>query len=390
MSTSKLKASDSQKPLVINLSRPVDVYCFRVVGEVGFATRRDDIRAIVQLGVEQGGHLTAHDLCYHLLGGKPPEVGRRLLELCARLDLITWEKPSRNDDHVATLTEEGRNVAERGSVFVPERGTWTIWITDDPLVPYEERLLRLEPFKEPHAGADLKNERTIIELPEWVEDACDMEGVPSWGDGREVSNISLEAKAEEVDPSAQLMLKLRAAPNEPTTVRLSGTVNGKGNERELPDALEMSFEEIWQACLGRRRAEWDSRSLAVPFSELDSAAREAFETSLRFKSISLPECGEFGAFEVRRIPVRPMNDEDASTWANWLLQTRTHSYVSAADYQRRCSELRERFRGYRVEMKTQAALAAAIRQAGGERPERRYWHLQAPLDWALNAQDRRP
>ncbi len=81
------------RPLVIELSRPVAVKCFNVVGEVGFATRRDDIRAIVQLGVEQGGQLTASDLCVRLLGGRPQAVGLRLLDLCERLGLVEWDGP---------------------------------------------------------------------------------------------------------------------------------------------------------------------------------------------------------------------------------------------------------------------------------------------------------
>ena len=38
---------------------------------------------------------------------------------------------------------------------------------------------------------------------------------------------------------------------------------------------------------------------------------------------------------------------------------------------------------------SQAELAAAVRQATGERPGRAYWHIQAPLDWDLEPRDGR-
>ena len=368
--------------------------CFNVVGEVGFATRRDDIRAIVQLGVEQGGTLTASGLCVHLLGGKPQAVGQRLLDLCERLGLVEWHGPSRGRDRRASLTDDGREVAESGDVFVPERGTWTIWVTDDPLVPPEERLLRLDPFKEPFAAADLKRdpsraERNIVELPDWIEDACDVQGVPYWSDKRAVSNIELEPKAEEVDADARLTLTLRVAPGEPPVVRLHGEVADRRNDRVLPDVPAPDFEAVWGACLGPRAAAWNGRSLAVRFADLDDTGREVFEQTMRFAGISLPSHGSFRAFEVRRVPVRPKDDVDASAWANWLLVHGTHAYVRAADYRRRCDKVRARFEGYRVETKPQAELAAAVRRANGERPGRAYWHLQAPLDWDLEPRDGR-
>jgi hypothetical protein len=383
------------RPLSIELSRVVAVSCFNVVGEVGFATRRDDIRAIVQLGVEQGGRLTASDLCVRLLGGKPQVVGLRLLELCARLDLVEWDGPSRGRDRSASLTDDGREVAESGDVFVPERGTWTIWVTDDPLVPPEERLLRLDPFKEPFAAADLKRgpgrpERNIVELPGWVEDACDVQGVPYWGEKRAVSNIDLEAKAEKVDAGARLTVTLSVALGEPPAMRLHGEVAGRRNDRVLPDPPAPDFEAVWRACLGPRAAAWNGRSLAVRFADLDDTGREAFEQTMRFAGLSLPAHGAFGAFDVRRVPVRPTDDAEASVWANWLLVHGTHAYVRAADYRRRCDEVRTRFEGYRVEMKLQSELAATARRANGERPGRAYWHLQAPLDWDLEPREGRP
>lgn len=376
------------RSMEIELSRPVQVSCFHVVGEVGFATRRDDIRAIAQLGVELQGRLTPGDLCGHLLGNRPPVVGLRLLELCERLGLVEWDWAPRGHERSARLTEQGREVAETGDVFVPQRGTWTIWVTDDPLVPAEERLLRLEPFKEPIAREDLKNERSIVELPAWVGEACEVQGVPSWGEDRAVADIELEPKAEEVEPEAHIVVTVRLAPGEAPAVRLHGEVAGRSNDRVLPDAPAPSFDRVWRACLGPRVTAWDGQKLAVRFADLDDSERRAFEKPLRFPGLPLPSQPAFGAFEVRRVPLRPESHADASAWAHWILEHETLVYLRADEYRRRADEVSRRFQGYRVEMMPQAALAAAVRKAGGERPSRVYWHLQAPLDWDLEREGR--
>lgn len=389
--------SDASRPMVIELKRALDVQSFHVVGDVGFADqRREDLRAIAQLGVESRGRLTPRQLCEQLLGGRPPAVGLRLLDVCVRLGLFEWDGASRGADRVAVLTEEGLEVADGGDVFVPERGTWTLWVTDDPLVPPEERLLRIEPYKEPSADLDLsirrggderdeprRRRRRPVALPEWVIDACDVQGLPYWGDGRAVSNIELEEKAEPTEADARITLTLRAAPGEPSTVRLQGELAGVSNGRVLSGTSAPPFDELWRACLGHRAADWDGKRLAMRFSELDDDARERFEQTMRFSGLSHQSLGDFRAFEVHGVPIRPAGDADASEWANWHLAHGLHAYLSGAAFELQCESVRRKFAGYHLVFQTRAELARRLRATGGQRPGRDYWRIQAPLDWSL-------
>ncbi len=58
----------------------------------------------------------------------------------------------------------------------------------------------------------LGNER----LPAWVQDACNVHGVPYFGDGRAVSNIDFEAHAEKAESDAHVTLTVRPSPQKPT------------------------------------------------------------------------------------------------------------------------------------------------------------------------------
>ncbi len=381
----------SRGRMVIELTRTVPVHIYNIVGEVGFAQRRDELRAVMQLGVEQGGELTAQQLCQRLLAGKPDVVGLRLLTVCERLGLVEWTTKTPRRDSGARLTDAGREVAEGGDVFVPERGTWTIWVAEDPLVPEVERLLRLESFREPTAYDEMygkkdkdksPQQRETVELPKWVQEACNVYGKLAWGDGRAISMNELEPRAEP-GGTDQLTLTLRVAPGEVPTVHLRGALQGQQREYELPEAPAPDFEETWRYCLGSKARDWDGSRLAVPFNVLDDEERASFERNIGFERWSHPTHGSFGRFGVPHVPLRPASDLDASLWANWLLAYQTQSYVRRADYDSHCEQVRRTFTGYRLQLMTQEQLATSLRKTSGERPSRKYWYQQAPLDWAL-------
>lgn len=384
MSTLK---QDNREPMMIELRRSLSVSRFHVVGEVGFSERRDEIRAIMQLGVERGGRIGANDVSDHLLGGRTPTVGLRLLRLCEELGLVEWDIRAR--ERIAILTDDGREVAVTGDVFVPERGVWDIWVTDDPLVPEQERLLRVEPYAEPRAKDEVyqdsdRDAREIVKLPDWVRDACDVQGVPYFGDGRAVSNIELDENAEEADAGARVTLALRLSLKKSPEVHVRGNVGGRQNAYKLEDVPMPSFDEVWQASLGRHASVWDGRSLGVRFDgQMTDDERRSFVRTMRFSGYTHPEFGNFDGFEVSGVPLRPLTNDDASAWANWRLADGIHGYVHSAEYQRRADELRERFAGYQITLMARAELAAALRARSGERPNRAYWHVMAPLDWGL-------
>ncbi|MHA7629639.1 hypothetical protein [Corallococcus sp. M7] len=376
--------------MVIVLERTVAVRCFHVVGEVGFAQRRDELRAVTQLAASRSGQLSARALCEHLLGGRPDAVGLRLLAVCEQMGLIAWDVRPRGGESLARLTEAGRRVADGGDVFVPERGSWTLWVAEDPLIPLGVSLLRIEPFQEPTAFDELvrkdapRDKRATVQLPEWVQKVCKTQGQPGWGDGRAVAMLDIEANGEPVlESKARVELSLCASPHQATSLRLKGNVAGRSTELELPHAPVPGFEEVWRYCLGSRAHDWDGQTLAVRFDHLEETDLSTFKSHIAFDGWKHPQHGAFGRVQVPHVPIRPATDIDASRWANWLLDHRVQSYVTKDDFARRCAEMQETFAGYRLQLMTQEQLAVSLLGSSGGRPGRKYWHLQAPLDWSL-------
>jgi hypothetical protein len=316
----------------------------------------------------------------------------RLLAVCKQMGLVDWDNTKvRSGDSIARLTEEGLQASQGGDIFVPERGTWSVWVVQDPLIPEVERLLRVEPFREPTAFDEVgrkdrprEERRTTIDLPEWVQEACSVSGKLGWGDGRAISMLDIEAQGEPVDAvETRITLILRVAPGEAPTVRLKGEIEGQRADYELEHAPAPGFDEVWRYCLGGSAARWDGSRLAVQYDTLDESERANFESHIRFESWSHPTHGTFGPFHVPHVPLRPATDLDASLWANWLLVHRTQAYVRKADFIRRREEVQQTFVGYRLQLMSQEQLAASLRKTSGARPDRKYWHLQASLDWAL-------
>ncbi len=104
----------------IVLCRDLELWGYRVVGTIAFATRREWEPSLLKLAVQHGA-ATPDLVVRELLGGRTG-VARRLLDVCTGLGLLE----RRTDAWVATPA--GRAAAESGSVLIPERGTWTAWL----------------------------------------------------------------------------------------------------------------------------------------------------------------------------------------------------------------------------------------------------------------------
>ena len=376
------------RKMVIEVTRPIDVKCFHVLGDFSFAQKREELRAVLLLMQERGGRLTPDDVCQQLLGGRPRVVGERLLGICERLGLVKWTE--QRGPRRAELTDLGLTSVRTDAIFVPEFGTWSVWVAQDPLLPKGEALLAVKPFHEPPAldevnGANgQKAPRVSVGLPPWVKALRGLEHTPRWGDGRALRVVNLEDMGELAEASARLEISFRIAPQERPTVRLAGTLDGQRATAEIAPP-QITFEELWSSL--PIAPLWRDGALRKPFAELDEEARARFEIAMTFQELRRPALGAFGRFTVEGIPLKPVDARDASRWATWLLEHRATSYVAVDEYARRCEVLRrETFRDFPLELPGQAQLAQDILQRAktGPKPPA-YWHLQAPLDWHLAA-----
>ena len=250
----------------LTLSRKLEILCFEVFAEVAKAETRQEIQAVLLLAQENGGRITPELVCTKLLGGRPLVVGRTILQRCRLLNLL------QGDENESFLTAEGSESASRGLVFIPERGKYRFWVTDDPL--FTPAALDLEPLNEQPLSKD---------------DAYESERAHNRRGGGPASTAvgqaqDMSAQAERLKGQVFVPLKANAQPylisfvgpewvyvENPEVARpsrITWTVRDSSSDRVRVDGAFTSdaippppiqFNRIWLDLLGPNAEDWDIR-----------------------------------------------------------------------------------------------------------------------------------
>lgn len=366
----------------IILKRPVAVHGWRVIGRIAKTVKREELEPILLRARETNG-TDAKDVAEHLLFSPSRRgVAERLLHIGKALNILEEIKENRGRRFV--LTEDGEKAIETGKVFVPEQGAWTVWASDDPLL--SSPILRIEPWKEPRAFDETRNdreERSFGELPHWIRKAEGAElRPPAARNGVAIRIDDLEEKAETVASNGSLNLIWDVHE---CRLHLRGRLNGKEVDSEL-EAPRKTSDEIWNVLLeGKGLLEdWDTdrQVLQVPFDDTTAPERESMRRSLEFTRPSVPDYGDFDPLTVSGVPIVANSHDDAQAWSEWRLAKRICDYASSQRYADWCREAVAPFDQYRLELPARAELAKSAWGSAG-RPKPRAWHLIATEDWRL-------
>lgn len=368
----------------IVLQRSIAVKCWRVIGTLAKAEKRKEIHAVLLRARDNGG-TNARDVAEHLLFEPDSREGVawRLLVMCESLGLL-----EKNEDRNWTLTEKGSDAVGSEHVFTPKDGTWTIWATNDPLVP--DTILRVEPWCEPAAfnetgrgKRDSANERQFRDLPFWIKSAGDATISPAAGDGALVRLERLESKAEEVDPNAELRVMWDVTSEH---VALTGRLGEREVNTELI-APDVERTTVWEQLLEGAgiREQWDpdNGGLRVRFDETDEAERQGMVRNVPFQRPWIDGLNRFDDLTVTGIRLLASSAPDARQWARWRLQERVHDYATEERFAKWVSEAIQPFEEFRPSLPTRQELASAAWEARGERASPSAWHLMATEDWGL-------
>jgi hypothetical protein len=361
----------------ILLQRSTAVRGWRVTGSIALATRRDWEPALLKLAVAHG-RVTVDTVVAELLGGRSP-IARRLLDVCARLGLLE------RDRGAWTATEAGRIAAQTGVVLVPERGTWTLWVAEDPLLA--SPIVAVTPWREPSAYDERgKNVRRSVQpLPAVLTSTIGVVIEPPSGRRRAVriDDLGTEARGELADEQASLKVTLTIAPAS-VRVHVAGTIEGAQVDAEEP-APDLSHEQAWLALLRRAGMErqWDTHrgALWVSFKDTSAPERTSMTRAIGFSRPTLDRLGTFDDAEVAGVPLRPKSPSDATEWAEWRLVRGITTYLPD-------DALAEAYRAAAQPFEDIAAPCPsrhelALRARGVDRPSPQYWRLQAPADWSI-------
>lgn len=382
----------------IQLKRSVTVHCVNVIATLAFPCHRPVESALISWIEEQaaaGSSVSAAQVCAErsgLLPGRPLVLGQRLLNVAEQLQLVDVDK-----GRIRGLSEIGRNALAEGKVYVPERSTWSLYFAEDPLLAHP--LIHFAPYNEPTAhqeiprGAAGRNPapaRTFKQLPDCLARLR----------GKTLELPSIERPLVRVDeieqqcepaPSATLRAEVLIPDDGVSSSRVHGAVDEAqiDVERARP---ELRFWEVFFSLLERHGLSplWSLQSGALQRQFFEVAASErtlrSFRQDLVFQRPALDTLGTFDPTAVAEVPVVPASDKDAQMWLDWLILDGIRGFCFAEQYRAHSGQVARQFASFRVQVPLQAELARRLRAyargqgPAGQRPDSRYWHLQAPLD----------
>ena len=311
----------------IELERKIKVQAYEVLATFAFPEDRTEILSLLQMadsmGSLNGGQVV--DRQQGLLPGRPKVMGTRLLNMAVSMDLL---EKTQGGSYV--LTQFGHENLENQTVFVPEKATWTIWVTDEPFIPTS--IIHLERHKE---GWPDKNRSDTQQLPRSLRDLNDtmVELLhPHHTRDTRMRIKRIEEKGRLSKATADLEITLLADVGQESIVRVSGTLGThKSNEvnRRIPfeapphkDLFRMLIEQSEYA------NDWNHQEsvLSASFSDLDNNERQNHMKRMHVKKPLLEELGKFNTVELTDIPLKPRSNQDAREWAEWEFWTNLSSH----------------------------------------------------------------
>lgn len=382
------QSSHPTKAGEIVLQRTIEVHCWHVVGRVARAVKRPELLPVL-LRAREAQSTNERDVAEHLLREAQGRqvVARRLLDIEVSLRLLE----QREREYV--LTDEGRRVLESEQVFVPEEGTWTVWASDDPMLPTP--VIRLEKWNEPSALAETGNKdkrdeagsraNRMKRLPSWLTDPLRDQWLSVLMAEKGRGEARLETIEKQGEAIGKVELRVRWNVSSAQTV-LTGSLDGKPVDHRL-DPPGRKKDEVWRELLqGERLWErWDKTEsvLRFRFDESKPEERQSMQADLTFNRPKITDVGVFDPCRVTGVRLRARSTEDAEHWARWRLMERVGEFATQERFARWINEASEPFAEFAPSMPTRAVLAHEAWEGRGSRPAPRGWYLMAAEDWGL-------
>lgn len=368
------------------LTRLIAVRRYDLVAKIACEEERPELKPVLLWARQESKGkrpLKAEALAAHLLGpgSGMVTVAKRLLSLCLDLKLITEDK--------ARLTDHGNQAASSGKVLLPDKGEWSIWAAEDPLLPFP--IIGVKPRTEDAAKAGGRrpgdSPQRAAKLPKWIL-AAQGKDASMLLDGRlaRFDEISTPANTVECTDS----LTIRWTIGERQSLRVTGKLDDRPRIDHAIDAGALpSAEKVWAQLL-------DSKQLTGAWNRERSALQTSFEAlknddernnmriALRFESPTIDKCGRFSDLTVDEVALMPNSQQAAAQWSRHQLEAQLREYQTKRRYTELTQQVQARFPDWKVDLPDREQLAQQIekRSKSSQRP-RSFWALKAALDWNL-------
>ena len=366
----------------IRLTREIHVECWRVIGQVAKAATRNELLPVL-LRARERGQTDARDIAEHLFfeSGSRQVIAQRLLHVAEQYRLLEQENRQYH------LTDSGRTALETKQIFVPAHGSWTVWVSKDPLL--NAVILRVEAWQESTAydevwgkERDKAPKRRFEKLPRWVRDAVGVITTPLVG-GASLRIDQLEPEGEVVDAETKLRATWDVTGGR---LRIEGTLRGS-SVNAVANAPQIAADAVWMQLMQAEGLwpQWDGSAVAlrVGFDETIAGERESLVRGVHFKRPDIASLGSFDATTVEGIALRASSPQDASRWAEWRLRARVQDYATAEHFGKLTAEAVKPFAEFDPPTPDRQELAKSAWRDRADRPTPNTWHLVAAEDWSL-------
>lgn len=367
------------KPL--SLTRRIDLEKYDLLMEIGRQENRQELHSILLLGLDTGGKITPNDICEKLLLDRPLQVGRAILDRCRYLDLVDY------DDR---LTDIGYEAIKNEKVFIPERGRYLLWYTDDPLhkskVLHIEGLAETPLYNEIHVnrnGNQQTNNEKTEEIPNKIK-ALEGKTLTIFGKGKsriQIRKINTQGIKKKLDANESQRVTLKLNPKQISKTAFDGRFKF---EEPKP---EINYEQSWRSILGPHSAQWETinnhSALKTNYLGLDEKELFSFTTNLHLNKPTLYTYGQFEDTTIQNIPIKPATQSDAMKWGKHLLKKSINTYMNQKIFAERQEHTRTKFPDYpNLTLPSTQNLINEFKESrhASTRLPPEYWYLQAPID----------
>jgi hypothetical protein len=378
----------------LTFRRRLDVRAWRVVGTIARPQRRNWEPAVLVLAKERGW-VTPELVATELLDGRRP-VARKLVAACLNFGLLA------QDGELFRPTDDGLRAAETHEVLVPERGTWTLWAADDPLLG--NPVIAVAPANDSRVrSVGGRGPVTFAEpLPDWIPDESGMLTFDLDGRAVRVIDLGEHRGGEPVPASSTSSLEL-VLDESRHALRLAWKGDG-GHEatRDLapPDIDETEIDAAVRQAISSQG--WPSAEhpdlrdgavsatgdLQISFAATSDTERSTRVRSVQWIDVATHTLGDFETVVLERVHLQPRTRADAEEWMRWRLLHAIQGFATTARYEAWSKEASAEFAEHGVVAPSRRALASTLApssesDAAPVRPAPAWWHLTAPCDWGL-------
>ena len=359
---------------IIKLRRKIKIQKFRAIIDLGKQREKDIYIAILKLAEENDGIITPVLIIEKFFKGRPRELGIRIIQNC-KIDGLF--------DEEGNISEEGREALTDNKVFLNENGAYEFWVTFDPLL--KQTILNIKTISV-YKKDNVDILKVIEEVPNWIK-YLENKKVELLNKNKDVVKINhFLPHIEQLRNNLKASIHFDIAPQDHLVEsKLVVTGDLRKNLSEIP---QYSFEEVWSSLLGSESNKWDpiKSVLLCKFDEVkENNSRLNFAIDKTFPSPIILELGKFDDVIVKNISVKPVNENEANKWANWILEQEIKDYIDEDFYLKLCNNIaaKPQFSDFEISFISQKELAKKyiIREANGQlKFLEKFWFLQTPLD----------